>query len=457
MGRKVTRLALAIGLAAGALAFPAAASATVACDFDSPTRVLSATSSDPDETLILTRDHAQIKVLERDSGGVTCSGGIPSITNTDIIVLAFTGSGASFGPWLNLANGPLAPGFTDEPGNSDEIEILIADFDQGPFINHIGFTSPESIRLGTAGINLNVLEEAGVGDPSDADVGAESFANTAVSTAGGDDVVDAGGGAGTGGIAPYDVSIDGGPGDDDLLGGAGRDLIEAGAGSDFVFAGPGDDFVAGDPLIDPASAGDDTLAGGTGIDEVIYTNAPGGVRVNLAKTAAQDTGAEGTDRLSGFEGVKGSLHADVLIGTADDDTLDGDHGNDVLQGRGGDDELRGDAGVDTASYAAGGGAVTVDLRVVAAQSTGGAGTDLLTGVERLIGSPFADRLIGNGAPNVITGLAGRDVLAGGGAADRLRIRDGGRDVTRCGGGPDSVQADGPGIDLISADCETLLP
>ena len=74
--------------------------------------------------------------------------------------------------------------------------------------------------------------------------------------------------------------------------------------------------------------------------------------------------------------------------------------------------LDGGAGTDTASYALAHGGVTVNLGATGPQETFGGGIDTLTNVENLMGSAFADTLIGNGVANVLTGGAGGDTLSG---------------------------------------------
>jgi len=91
-----------------------------------------------------------------------------------------------------------------------------------------------------------------------------------------------------------------------------------------------------------STAGDDTLTGGGG-DTVSYVNANAGVTVSLAlQPAAQDTIGAGVDTLSGFHNLTGSIHADTLIGDANDNTLTSGGGYDTLQGGGGADTLIGD-------------------------------------------------------------------------------------------------------------------
>ena len=98
--------------------------------------------------------------------------------------------------------------------------------------------------------------------------------------------------------------------------------------------------------------------------------------------------------------------------------LNGGEGDDFLQGTLGNDKIRGDDGIDTASFATAfsntATGVTVDLNLQgAAQNTVAAGSDILTGIENLVGSQYNDTLTGDGADNVIEGGLGNDTLVGG--------------------------------------------
>ncbi|MDN5001031.1 DUF5801 repeats-in-toxin domain-containing protein, partial [Bradyrhizobium sp. GCM10027634] len=101
-----------------------------------------------------------------------------------------------------------------------------------------------------------------------------------------------------------------------------------------------------------ASAGADTLAGGTGSgDTVDYSNSTAGVSVNLATNAVSGGWAAG-DTISGFENVIGSSFADTLTATSTGSILDGGAnstgGTDVLNGGAGNDILIASrAGIDT--------------------------------------------------------------------------------------------------------------
>ena len=123
-------------------------------------------------------------------------------------------------------------------------------------------------------------------------------------------------------------------------------------------------------------AGADTLDGGAGTDTASYAASSSGVTVSLAAGTASGGDAQG-DTLISIEN---------LTGSGLNDTLEGDGANNVLNGG---------AGTDTVSYEHAGAAVAVSLATTAAQNTGGAGTDTLSGFENLMGSAFDDTLTGS--------------------------------------------------------------
>ncbi|WGR92987.1 DUF5801 domain-containing protein [Bradyrhizobium sp. ISRA435] len=116
----------------------------------------------------------------------------------------------------------------------------------------------------------------------------------------------------------------------------------------------------GAPEVLAASAGADTLIGGTGGgDTVDYSNTTGGVGVTINLSAETDTvaatvGQAATgDVIKGVENIIGTQYADILtaapggsilIGGGGNDTLNGGFGNDTLIGGAGDDALSGGGG-----------------------------------------------------------------------------------------------------------------
>ena len=130
-------------------------------------------------------------------------------------------------------------------------------------------------------------------------------------------------------------------------------------------------------------------------------------------------------------------------------TLRGGLGDDFLQGTVGDDVIDGGAGVDTASFVTAFGGVSLSLATQgAAQATGGAGSDLVTNVENLIGSRFADRLTGDGAANVIDGGDRADVLDGGAGIDTLSYASATRGVAVSLARTDAQETGGSGADAV---------
>ena len=161
--------------------------------------------------------------------------------------------------------------------------------------------------------------------------------------------------------------------------------------------------------------GNDTLNGMGGSDTASYSLATAGVTVNLATAAAQNTIAAGTDTLSGFENLTGSAFNDTLTGDGSANIINGGAGDDLLIGSLGGDTLAGGLGVDTVSYL-GSVAVTVTINGMAVH---GPATDILTGIENLIGSSANDTITGDTGNNVIDGGLGDDAIVGGGGIDTI--------------------------------------
>jgi Ca2+-binding RTX toxin-like protein len=147
-----------------------------------------------------------------------------------------------------------------------------------------------------------------------------------------------------GGQAGDDV-VYGGSGNDQLHGNDGADTLYGGSGDDVAYAHTGNDVVYGDGGNDTLHGieGEDTVFGGSG-EDLIY----GG------DDADQLFGNADTDKIHGEAGndtIVGGTGADVLHGGRDDDPISGGSGNDSLVG---------DSGNDTFSYAALGGADTIN-------------------------------------------------------------------------------------------------
>ena len=215
-----------------------------------------------------------------------------------------------------------------------------------------------------------------------------------------------------------------------LLGSSFNDRLIGDDGDNILAGGAGNDIIVG-------AAGDDLLDGGAGIDIADYATAAAGVSVNLSIAGPQNSGGGGLDTLIDIEGLQGSSFRDwltgddgdnVLAGGGGNDWINGAAGNDILLGGAGFDELRGGAGDDIldggadddkATYTDATAGVTVDLSIAGPQDTGGAGTDTLIDIERLVGSGFSDTLTGDDGTNMFWGGAGNDTIYGGGGDDTI--------------------------------------
>lgn len=170
---------------------------------------------------------------------------------------------------------------------------------------------------------------------------------TDVEAGSGDDRVRAGRGEGT---------VGGGRGADVLIGGRGFDFMAGGRGPDVLRGGPRLDDLGGNAGNDrlQGGRGDDSLEGGRGNDRIKGGRGGGDriflgfYRASIVDLAAGTATGQGSDTLSGVEGLVGSRYRDVLAGNRRANELFGFRGDDSLFGRGGDDLLDGEGGDDSA-------------------------------------------------------------------------------------------------------------
>lgn len=223
--------------------------------------------------------------------------------------------------------------------------------------------------------------------------------------------------------------LSGQSGDDILYGDDGNDTLYGYEDNDTLIGGMGNDTLEGDIGNDTldGGSGNDLLEGGEGTDTATYLGSAAGVIVTLATGSAQNTRGAGTDTLIGIENLTGGDYNDTLTGNDSSNRLDGGYGDDTLIGGTGNDTLLGDHGVDTASYSTANTAVTVELGL--GTSTGGAGSDTLSGIENIIGSNHNDTLTGDAYNNRLDGgsgddtfydHAGNDTFIGGEGNDTIR-------------------------------------
>lgn len=138
--------------------------------------------------------------------------------------------------------------------------------------------------------------------------------------------------------------------------------------------------------------------------------------------------------------------ADVITGDVGPDLLQGLGGNDTLIGGLGADTLDGGDGFDWTSYTTASAGLYFNF-ASPSQNTGEAAGDLLINIEGVIGSEFADNLLGGAAQDAVRGGAGGDSLFGGDGADTL-WGDAGDDTINGGAGSDILYG-GAGFDWAS--------
>ena len=240
-----------------------------------------------------------------------------------------------------------------------------------------------------------------------------------------------------------------------LTGLAGKDTLDGGAGTDTLQGGADDDTYIVDNTNDTIEENADSLVGGT---DIVRTSAS--FDLSVAKVAG-GTGIEHLLYTGTTTGVSltGNINANSITGAAGSDTLDGNEGDDTLIGGAGDDFY-----IYTSALASG------NDRIVDADGTDAiltathfdlAATSLntsvlgLSNIENLqLTSATGASLLGNALNNSITGNDGNDTLDGRGNPDTLSgdtlsgkggndyyIVDSTRDeiVESSGGGVDTVE------------------
>lgn len=215
---------------------------------------------------------------------------------------------------------------------------------------------------------------------------------------------------GSGGAFPaafdFDVALAGGTGDTlNIDGGSGNDTITFGGSASAASIN-----LQNDSSADVATSGVEEFdADGNNGNDTITGNGGAGTGTGAFTGALDINGGDGSDLLTGGSG------ADAINGGAGDDTINGQTGNDTLTGAAGTDEVL---------YSNASAAVTVNLSLIVAQNTGGAGTDILSTFENLTGSAFNDVLTGDAGGNRILGLGGNDIIEGLAGDDTLTGGDG---------------------------------
>lgn len=200
-------------------------------------------------------------------------------------------------------------------------------------------------------------------------------------------------------------------------------MVASNAGNDTIKGMGGDDFFRGGP-------GDNKMDGGKGFDTLSYhTDWWGdykpehGIRLDASAGTVFNPWS-GDDTIKNFEKYQGTSFKDTMLGSSKGETLLGLGGADKLDGRG---------GVDTVDYGKDGnygGNLGIKANLANHAIVDGFGkTDSVFNIENVLGSGFADKIIGDKGANLLDGRAGADILTGGAGADHFVFSTGyGKDV-----------------------------
>ncbi|WP_407330434.1 hypothetical protein [Enterovibrio sp. 27052020O] len=248
-------------------------------------------------------------------------------------------------------------------------------------------------------------------------------------------------------------------GDDTLHGEEGTDKLNGGAGDDFLSGGEGDDKISGDAGNDQleGDSGDDELIGGAGNDILNGGDGDDTLLANEGNDTLY--GGEGNDKLYGNEGddtLNGQNGNDTLFGDQGDDTLFGGNGNNLLDGGSGYDRAYGASGDDTIidselAIGAGGKDIIFANAHTADVAIGGAGNDWVEGFggDLVSGGSGNDVLVSFGKNDTLQGGTGDDVLLiEGSTADSTRLFGGAGDDYLSGNGKDQLLIGGSGADIF---------
>ncbi len=273
------RLASILGAALAAsavvvLSIPASQAAS-SCNFEFDT--------DPPETVITMFDNTSTIVRSGEDivvDGVACA----TVTNAHKMVFYDNWGGSGQRGVISLKGGPFTPGL--DTGPSPEVNFHYYSTIACDYLRIVGSGEREVIRWGSISghptANLNAEETEDI----DADVTTSGVCvEPEVVAGGGDDVISAAGGLGTGNPSIIHVFFNGGPGNDKLTGGRNGDFLLGGAGADRIVGGDDDDRVllGGDGRdVVVGGDGNDKLNGGAGYD--VCKGGPGADRfVNCEK------------------------------------------------------------------------------------------------------------------------------------------------------------------------------
>jgi hypothetical protein len=247
-----TRTALGALVALGALATAMPATANAAeCALDTTKHRLKVTDQTA-ASVVLDLDGDEIEL--HSPGSIACSGGTPTVSNVDKIVVQDTSPTppGTFAEVQIQAPALFAPGFSNAgdagPRNANEIEWKVSMQGQRALLSVSADIDPDGLetRFGSKGVNHNV----GVGSVEDVDVRFKGVDYLVALGSTQSDVIRGDGGKATGAptklpfhLPTTDYGVLGGAGDDRIKGGDGRDFLVGEGGADALLGGAGRDLL----------------------------------------------------------------------------------------------------------------------------------------------------------------------------------------------------------------------
>jgi Ca2+-binding RTX toxin-like protein len=226
----------------------------------------------------------------------------------------------------------------------------------------------------------------------------------------------------------FDDTLEGDDNDNTLAGLDGNDDMRGRGGKDV--------FVLG--------AGNNTIDGGTDKDILVYEKLGSGITVVMAIGIA--TAKDKIDKFKNVENIFGTRFDDKISGDQfdnyldghdGDDDIDGADGNDVIAGGTGNNTLKGSDGNDVFLVTDGGFNVIdggsgrngldyhmlstgVNVSLIAGITyTVGVLIDQYKNIAVVVGTPYADHIVGDRDNNIFDGNDGDDYISGGGANDQI--------------------------------------
>jgi Ca2+-binding RTX toxin-like protein len=371
--------------------------------------------------VVLTMTNESVVLAKGNLSAITANGvqcGTATTSNTETVYVLADNSGVGGQPAgliIDEGGGRFEPGVNgaattveSEINGLNEIEFILVNVDGADpfvldFLTILGNAAPDEINLGnglagscddgedviTGGevgwINLNGDDDADIcTDGSIKAIFIEVFGR------GGNDILTAKGGKGTGdtvdfsliGLGFHTLALNGGDGDDSIQGGDGDDWLTGGPGNDVIDGDdnttPGFSFCFGFDVnisTGEVDAGTSFVFG----DVVDYSGSTGPITLDLDPGELHPGTAtgDGTDTIQNVEHVNGS---------PGNDTLSGDNAGNAIYGNGGDDTIAGDAGSDCEF--GGGGNDTFDENEGTSTAQGGTGTD--NGADLIFGNSGLD-------------------------------------------------------------------